>query len=306
MHKINNFIFNSQKGSKNSKMEIQDLRISVKNINDVFNKKKRNKNKKRKKKNKSINNMETLTEKEYNKKYINRNNFNKLPKTNEDILDMDYEEAIVKVKSSFLKIYWSFLVDSQIILGTFCTDNYLDLFVIKLSFFVFTFEISFFLNALFYTDDYISDAYHNNGVLDFVSGLPKSIYSFIATLVTTNLLRMLSSSKSELIKIIKYFSKDNNYEYLIKAKLKKLRIKIYIYFIIVLLLGFGFLYYVSAFCAVYIYSQKFWFLGCLESFAIDTVVSVVLCLLVAFLRYISIKKRIKVFYIISNIISTIL
>ena len=111
---------------------------------------------------------------------------------------MEYEEAIIRGKISFIRIYWLYLVDSQIILGTFCTENYLDLFVIKLSFLVFTFEISFFLNALFYTDNYISEAYHNNGVLDFVSGLPKSIYSFIATLITTNLLRMLSSSKSEL------------------------------------------------------------------------------------------------------------
>ena len=111
---------------------------------------------------------------------------------------MEYEVAIIKDKSSFLRIYCAFLVDSQIILDTFCTENYLDLFVIKLSFLVSTFEISFFLNALLYSDNYISDAYHNNGVLDFVSGLPKSIYSFIATLITTNLLRMLSNSKSEL------------------------------------------------------------------------------------------------------------
>ena len=65
------------------------------------------------------------------------------------------------------------------------------------------FEISFFLNALFYTDEYISDAYHNKGVLDFVSGLPKAIYSFLATLLLTNLLKMLSNSKSELMKLIR-------------------------------------------------------------------------------------------------------
>jgi len=232
--------------------------------------------------------METINEKEDSKTIIKGNNLKNLSRTYEDILDMDYEEAIIKDKSSFIRIFWLYLIDSQIILGTFCTDNYLDLFVIKLSFFVFTFEISFFLNALFYTDDYISDAYHNNGVLDFVSGLPKSIYSFIATLVTTNLLRMLSSSRSELIKVIRHFCKNNNYIYLIKAKLKKLRIKI------------------TAFCAVYIYSQKYWFIGCIESFAIDSIVSIVLCLFVAFLRYIAIKKRIKCLYILSNIVSTIL
>ncbi len=120
-------------------------------------------------------------------------------------------------------MYWSFLVDTQIILGTFCTDNYLNLFIIKFSFFIFTFQISFFLNAFFYTDEYISDAYHNDGVLDFVTGLPKSIYSFVATLIITNLLRMLSNSKSELKKIIREKRNNENYIYLIDIKLRKLR-----------------------------------------------------------------------------------
>ena len=136
---------------------------------------------------------------------------------------MDYELAIIYDRRSYFRMYWSFLVDTQIILGTFCTENYLNLFVIKLSFFIFTFQISFFLNAFFYTDEYISDAYHNDVVLDFISGLPKSFYSFIATLVTTNLLRMLSNSKSELKKIIREKRNDNNYIFLIDMKLRKLR-----------------------------------------------------------------------------------
>ena len=81
---------------------------------------------------------------------------------------MDFEEAMNQDDRTYLRIYWGFLVDSQIILGTFFTENYLDLFIIKLSFLVFTFQISFFLNALFYTDEYISDAYHNEGILDFL------------------------------------------------------------------------------------------------------------------------------------------
>ena len=47
---------------------------------------------------------------------------------------MDYEEAIIYDKRNYLRMFWSFLLDSQIILGTFCTENYLNLFVIKLSF----------------------------------------------------------------------------------------------------------------------------------------------------------------------------
>ena len=66
------------------------------------------------------------------------------------------------------------------------------------------------------------------------------------------------------------------------------------------------MYYVTVFCAVYRNSQKYWFLGCLESFAIDSIVSLIICIFLALLRYISIKKKIKCFYILANIISTFL
>ena len=223
-----------------------------------------------------------------------------------DLQDIDYEEAILYDKRSYLKIYWGFLVDSQIILGTFCTDNNLDLFVIKLSFLICNFQISFFLNALFYTDEYISDAYHNDGVLDFFSGLPKSVYSFIVTLIITSLLRMLSSSKSELMKLIKEKRKLNNYINLIRLKIKKLAKKLVIYFIVVFILSLFFLYYVMSFCAVYRYSQNYWFYGCLESFVIDYLFAIGICIFLGFFRCISIKKHIKCFYILANIISNFL
>ena len=228
------------------------------------------------------------------------------PHTKEVFLYMDYYVAINLDKRSYIKIFWSFLVDSQIILGTFCTQNYLYLFVIKLSFFVFTFQISFFLNALFYTDEYVSDAYHNNGVLDFIIGLPKSIYSFIATLIITNLLKILSNSKNELTEVINNRKRYDNYIDIIDKKLSKLRKKLIAYFILLFLLNIFFSYYVTVFCAVYRNSQKYWFYGCLESFAMDTLISLIGCILVSFLRFISIRKRIKCCFVLSNIINTLL
>ena len=257
---------------------------------------------------KNINRMETIGDKSEDKK-TNKNKDDdiiQLSKTDADLQDMDYEEAIIYDKRTYLRMYWAFLVDTQIILGTFCTDNYLNLMVIKLSFFICTFQISFFLNAFFYSDEYISDAYHNDGVLDFVSGLPKSIYSFIATLITTNLLKMLSNSKSELMKVIREKCKYNNYVRIINVKLNKLRKKLIVYFILVFLLESFFLYYVTAFCAVYRYSQKYWFYGCLESFAMDSLVALLVCIVLAFFRYISIKKHKKYFYILANIIGIFL
>ena len=254
---------------------------------------------------KSVHKMETIPETKNNiiKYRVNKMELTRLLKNDSELQDMEYEEAILYDKRSYLRMYWSFLLESQIILETFCTDNHLYLFVIKLSFFICTFQISFFLNALFYTDDYISDAYHNDGVLDFISGLPKVIYSFIATLITTNLLKMLSNSKRELMRVIKRRNRFNNYLNIINIKMSKLRNKLIIYFIFIFVLGIFFLYYVTAFCAVYRNSQKYWFFGCLESFAMDSLVSVIVCIFLSFLRYIGLLNKIKYCYILANIIS---
>ena len=290
--------------SKKKKSEYNNIYLRKKLIKDKINE---NNNNIEKIKDKY--NIETIGE-DNNKKTNNEIAINQcilsLFRSDEDLLDMDYEYAVIYDKRSYLRIYWSFLVDTQIILGTFCTENYLQLFVIKLSFLICTFQISFFLNALFYTDEYISDAYHNDGVLDFFSGLPKTIYSFVATLVTTNLLRMLSNNKNELKKIIRTKSKTKNYLYIINIKLNILRQKLIVYFILVFLLGLLFLYYVTAFCSIYHYSQKYWFIGCLESLGLDFLVAIIACVFIALFRYISIKKHIKCLYILANIISTFL
>ena len=67
-----------------------------------------------------------------------------------------------------------------------------------------------------------------------------------------------------------------------------------------------FFYYVTLFCSIYKYSQKYWLIGCLESFAIDLLSAMVICLFLAIFRYISIKRHIKCLYILSNIINALL
>ena len=117
---------------------------------------------------------------------------------------------------------------------------------------------------------------------------------------------MLSTSKSELKKLIMDKRKYNNYIYLINLKLIKLGKKLVIYFILVYIFSLFFLYYVTAFCAVYRNSQKYWFYGCLESFGIDSLVTLGICIFLALFRYISIKKNIKCFYTLANLISVFL
>jgi hypothetical protein len=241
------------------------------------------------------------TESELNKK----NKKNLYTPDYERYNDMEYNDAIEIDQRSFFKIYLDFLFKNHIIFNTFFAEVYLELRTIKISFLLFGLEISFFLNAIFYTDKYISDTYHNNGILNFFSSLPKAIYSFIVTLILSTLLKMLSNSKKQLEKIIEEKDKNHNYLEAVKNELNKLNKKLYIYFIIIFILGFVFTYYSSAFCAVYKNSQAFWLLGCFESFALDLLTPFAICLALAGIRYLAIRKKNKCIYKIYSILEKI-
>ena len=216
--------------------------------------------------------------------------------TDEELQDMEFDEALHNDNRPFIRMYWSFLLEEHIILNTFFSPAYLDLRIIKLSFLTFYFEINFFLNAFFYTDDYISNAYHNDGVLDFVSSLPKTIYSFLVTLITSNLLRILSTHKKQFKHIIKEKLTKQEYLDAMNANLRILRNKLIIYYICIFIFGLFFLYYDSAFCAVYQSSQYYWLYGSLESLALDLVTPFIFCLILAGFRYYGLSKRSSFFY----------
>ena len=294
-------------GVKKKKKSNKIMRETLTNESKLYTKKSTNKILYKNKNNEITHGPYSKKEKKMNISNLRKNQYVKnLSKVFDDLQNIDYEQAIIYDKRNYLRIYWAYLVQSQIILGTFCTENHLTLFVIKLSFLVCTFQISFFLNAFFYTDEYISNAYHNDGVLDFFSGLPKSIYSLLATIAITNILNILSNSKNELMMIIQEKREHKNYLHIINIKLKKLRNKLIIYFILVFLLGALFLYYICSFCSVYKCSQKYWFIGCLQSVGIDFLIAMIICMFLAFFRYLAIKKHLKCFYILANIISNFL
>jgi len=235
-----------------------------------------------------------------------KNKIENITHTKEDYLYINYYDSINLDKRSWIKIFWSFLVNTQIILGICFTSNYLNIFVIKFSFLLIKFQINFFCNALFYTDKYISDTYYNDGKFDIFSGLLKSIYSFLVTLVITCLLSILINSKSEIVNTIR--NRTNKIDYLrqVNIKLKRLRTKLVVYYIFLIVLGTAFLYYVSAFCAVYRNTQKYWLFGCLETFILDFLSLFIICLFLSLFRYISLQRRIKCLFYLSRLINIFL
>jgi hypothetical protein len=281
-------------------------------IKDIYNYKK-NKEEKEKtfKKKKSKRKIEKEIEKKYNKisekKDAKQRIKNKNYKyTTEELSIMSYGEAIKNDKRTWSSIYLGYLIEKNFYLNTFISDSFIDLRTIKINLLCFRLEIIFVLNALFYTDSYISKTYHNNGNLNFGFSLPKAIYSILVSIIVTIFLKMLTTSKKEIYKKIK--ENDDKLEYLmaINEVLNNIKIKLIVFFILQFIFSFIFLYYVSAFCAVYQNSKLYWFYGCLESIAVDFLISFIYCLFLTTFRYFGLTNPTKCLFDFSNILNILL
>ena len=278
-------------------------------IKDIYNYKK-NKEEKEKtvKKKKSKRKIEKEIDKKYNKisekKNIKQRIKNKNYKyTTEELSIMSYGEAIKDDKRTWLAIYLGNLIEKNFYLNTFISDSFIDLRTIKINLLCFRLEIIFVLNALFYTDSYISETYHNNGNLNFGFSLPKAIYSILVSIIVTIFLKMMTTSKKEIYKKIKENDDKLEYSIAINDVLNSLKIKLIVFFILQFIFSFIFLYYVSAFCAVYQNSKLYWFYGCLESIVIDFLISFIYCIFITTFRYFGLKNPTKCLFDFSNILN---
>ena len=222
----------------------------------------------------------------------------------QEYIYMEYEEAIKNNKFKFSEIYLLYLIENNIILNTIISDSFINLIPIKISYLCFRLEIMLVLNAFFYSDEYISQTFVNEGKLNFFKSLPKAIYSLLITISFCIILKLLLNNKKEILDLIK--SKEKIKFNLTSSEiLKSVKTKLIIYFIIQFLFTLFFLYYCSAFCAVYQNSQIFLVFGFLETILFDIIFSCLYCLFLTSIRIISIKKRIKCLYSITKIINYI-
>ena len=75
---------------------------------------------------------------------------------------MDYEDAIKKDKRKFEEYFKDKLKTNQILVNTFYVDETLRPRAIKLLLLILNFVLYFFINGLFFNEEYISDVFHSN------------------------------------------------------------------------------------------------------------------------------------------------
>ena len=218
-----------------------------------------------------------------------------------------YEDAVIYDKRTYCQYYCSLLKQKQLILFTFVSNIDYNLFVIKLSLFIFSFSLNFALNTLFFTDTTIHNIYENSERTRFVYSILNIIYSTIISLFITIILKIFALSNKSILnlksyKIRKIAIKESS------RIIKEFSIKFNIYFIISLIFLIFFWYFVSGFCAVYNNSQKSLILNAISSFIISLIYPFGLNLLPGIFRISALRaknKDKKCIYSLGNIIALI-
>ena len=104
----------------------------------------------------------------------NNNNFNELP----------FAQAIKKDKRNLFSIFFSVVIEKLELVNLIVGDHKIKIILIYQ--YILSLLIDLFFNAFLYTDEVVSNKYHNNGKLDFIVSLTLSLLSNIINSIICN------------------------------------------------------------------------------------------------------------------------
>ena len=171
----------------------------------------------------------------------------------ENINELPYSKAIDVDKRNIIHIFYSFIIEKLELISIYFYEYQIK--SILLSEYILNLLTNFFFNALLYSDDVVSNKYHNNGKLDFAVSLVLSIVSNIITSIICYYVKYSRGieDKVKLILEIKY--KMPCYRNLRKF-FKYLKMKFACFVITQFIIAFTCIYYTVIFCIKYSHSQK--------------------------------------------------
>ena len=170
--------------------------------------------------------------------------------TDYEINSMIYEKALIIDKRTYFEYYLSLLKTKHLLIFSFYPNKDYNSMVIKIILFFFSFALYFIINALFFNDTTMHQILEDNGIFNFFYQIYQIIYSSIISFVITEIIKYLSLSEKNIIKI-KNIKNIDNIEKMAQDELSFLKKKFILFFIITFLFLIFFWYYLACFCAVY-------------------------------------------------------
>jgi hypothetical protein len=260
------------------------------------------------KENSSANKLNYLNEK--NEEYKEKNkNFTIKDKDNslkylcgiieDDINELEFDEAILFDNRNFMKIYFCYFKQYQLFYFTFLRKDF-NIQITKYVLFMFQITLIFLFDTMFYTDSTMENYYKSKYIFDLIGTIRRSIISAICTSVILAILKSLCFSEKG-CRDIRFHKgiKESFIKY--KTFLRRLKVRIIIYFILVFILHLGCYYFIKGFCSIYPRTQLYLLLDTLISIILNNIYPLGICLLPTLLRYFSLKRKNKVIYCISQL-----
>jgi hypothetical protein len=219
---------------------------------------------------------------------------------NKEYNELSYHKAKIEDKRNIFKTFLSFFMDKiELIKIIFQPDEYTNRYFLFNLYIISSF-IDLFMNCLLYNDYAISQKYHNNGTLESITSIVISLLSNIISSFILFFIKKLGNYSMYVETIIE----NNNNLYLnsISKFFKIVRFKFIILFLFEILLSIFMTYYLFLFGVINSYSINSFMLnyglGLIESI----LYSICLCLIISFIRKISLIYDWKRLYIISKYI----
>ena len=158
----------------------------------------------------------------------------------------------------------------------------------KIDLFFINFTIYFTVNALFFSDKTMHKIYIDNGDYNILYQLPQILYSSLISGVINALLKFLSLTG---LNIIKLKQTKNNFDLQGNKTIQLLKNKLLIFFIIVYILLLAFCYYVGCFCAIYRNTQVHLIKDSAMSFGLSLIYPFAIYILPGIFRIPSLKNK---------------
>ena len=225
-----------------------------------------------------------------------------------ELNSLEYEKAVIYDKRTYIQYYISLLKEDNLLIFSFyCGIQDYNLQIIKIFLFFFFLSMNMTINALFFNDDTLHKIYEDEGNYNFVYQIPQIIYSSLISVFINSLIKYLSLSQNDIIKI-KQQQLKGNLDIKVEKILKIIKIKYALFFIITFLFLLSFLYYITCFCGIYVNTQIHLIKDSIISFCLYFLYSFFICLIPGIFRILALrakKKNKKCLYNFSNIIQII-
>lgn len=206
-----------------------------------------------------------------------------------ELNEMEFEDVKQHDRRNFCKYYIDICIQKQLILSITFNGSLFYPITLRITLFIFSMSMLLFFNAIFYTDEYISKRASMTGDLGFLYKLEnefeKSIYASLITMALGKLLSMVTSIGLDYYKLLRN-QNDHHFQFKVLLLVSEMKKRMIIVGVAVFLFNIVFWYFLFIFCTIYQNNQIGWIESAFISIAINMLIPMYICFIIAVLRYI--------------------